>query len=103
MLSLAQLGDTFWWKSSDKGQNLREGLDVRGEVDALRRPRSAHLQLVRSRRAADLAEAAQAINRMLATGRLRGRIGATFHLAEAAEAHRALEGGGVRGRILILP
>src|SRR5699024_9145819 len=53
--------------------------------------------------AADLAEAAQAINRMLAIGRLRGRIGATFHLAEAAEAHRALEGGGVRGRILILP
>ncbi|MGO2863498.1 MAG: zinc-binding dehydrogenase, partial [Brevibacterium sp.] len=34
---------------------------------------------------------------------LRSRIGATFHLAEAAEAHRALEGGGVRGRILILP
>src|SRR5699024_8578603 len=53
--------------------------------------------------AADLAEAAQAINRMLATGRLRGRVGATFHLAEAAEAHRALESGGVRGRILILP
>ncbi|WP_216629694.1 NADPH:quinone reductase [Brevibacterium renqingii] len=53
--------------------------------------------------AADLAEAAQAINQMLATGRLRGRTGATFHLAEAAEAHRALEDGGVRGRILILP
>src|SRR5699024_3023574 len=53
--------------------------------------------------AADLAEAAQAINRMLATGRLRGRVGATFHLAEAAEAHRVLESGGVRGRILILP
>ena len=53
--------------------------------------------------AADLAEAAQAINRMLATGRLRGRVGTTFHLAEAAEAHRALEDGRVRGRILILP
>jgi len=53
--------------------------------------------------AADLAEAAVAINRMLATGRLRGRVGATFHLAEATEAHRALEAGGVRGRILILP
>ena len=53
--------------------------------------------------AADLAEAAQAINGMFATGRLRGRIGATFHLAEAAEAHRALEDGRVRGRILILP
>lgn len=53
--------------------------------------------------AADLADAAQAINQMLATGRLRGRIGATYRLAEAAEAHKALEGGGVRGRILILP
>lgn len=53
--------------------------------------------------AADLAEAAVAINHMLATGGLRGRVGATFHLAEAAAAHRALEAGGVRGRILILP
>ncbi|WP_366521034.1 zinc-binding dehydrogenase [Brevibacterium sp.] len=34
---------------------------------------------------------------------LRSRIGATFHLAEAAEAHRALGAGRVRGRILILP
>lgn len=53
--------------------------------------------------AADLAEAATAINHMLATGRLRGRIGATYRLAEAADAHRALEDGGVRGRILIRP
>lgn len=52
---------------------------------------------------ADLADAAVAINHMLATGDLRGRVGATFHLAEAAAAHRALEAGGVRGRILILP
>src|SRR5699024_10083920 len=53
--------------------------------------------------AADLAEAAQAINPMLATGRLRGRDGPTVHLAQAAEAHRAHEAGRVRGRILILP
>lgn len=53
--------------------------------------------------AADLAEAAQAINRMLSTGVLRGRVGATFHLAEAAAAHRALEAGGVQGRILVVP
>ena len=53
--------------------------------------------------AADLAEAATTINHMLAARRLKARIGASFHLAEAAEAHRMLEAGGVRGRILILP
>lgn len=53
--------------------------------------------------AADLAEAAKVINQMLATGRLKGRVGATFHLAEAADAHRALEAGGVYGRLLIVP
>ncbi|PCC55752.1 hypothetical protein CIK58_17235 [Brevibacterium aurantiacum] len=53
--------------------------------------------------AADLAEAAKVINQMLATGRLKGRVGATFHLAEAADAHRALEAGGVYGPLLIVP
>jgi NADPH:quinone reductase-like Zn-dependent oxidoreductase len=53
--------------------------------------------------AADLAEAAKSINHMLSTGRLKARVGQTFHLAEAAEAHRALEAGGVHGRGLILP
>ncbi|SMX93924.1 MULTISPECIES: NADPH:quinone reductase [unclassified Brevibacterium] len=53
--------------------------------------------------AADLAEAAKVINQLLATGVLRGRVGTTFHLAEAAAAHRALEAGDVRGRILIVP
>ena len=52
---------------------------------------------------ADLAEAATTLNHMLAARRLKARIGASFHLAEAVEAHRALEAGGVRGRILILP
>lgn len=53
--------------------------------------------------AADLAEAAKAINQLLATGVLRGRVGATFRLAEAAAAHRTLEAGAVQGRILIVP
>ncbi|SMY04347.1 NADPH:quinone reductase [Brevibacterium aurantiacum] len=43
--------------------------------------------------AADLAEAATAINHMLAAGRLKARVGQTFHLAEAAAAHQALEAG----------
>lgn len=64
---------------------------------------SPKLQILSNASAADLAEAAKVINQMLATGRLKGRVGATFHLAEAADAHRALEAGGVYGRLLIVP
>ena len=39
----------------------------------------------------------------VATGRLRVRIGQTFPLAEAAEAHRALEGRKTTGKVLLLP
>lgn len=49
----------------------------------------------------DLALAARAINRLLAEGRLKARIGARFSLAKAADAHRALETGAVRGRIVV--
>lgn len=52
---------------------------------------------------ADLAEAAQAINRLLADGKLRSRIGATFRLAESARAQEAMASGRVRGRIVVLP
>jgi NADPH:quinone reductase len=48
------------------------------------------------RRATDVLSAA-------AAGRLRVRIGATFALAEAAEAHRALEGRKTTGKVLLLP
>lgn len=51
----------------------------------------------------DLAHAARAINRLLAAGRLDARIGATFHLAEAAKAHAAMASGSVRGRIVVEP
>lgn len=51
----------------------------------------------------DLAQAAQAINRLLAAGRLRSRIGARFRLAEAAKAQQAMTSGQVRGRIIVLP
>jgi NADPH2:quinone reductase len=48
------------------------------------------------RRAADVLEG-------VVTGELRVRIGATFPLAEAAEAHRALEGRRTTGKVLLLP
>ncbi|GAB3569224.1 NADPH:quinone reductase [Spelaeicoccus albus] len=51
----------------------------------------------------DLADAAKAINRMLAAGRLPARVGATYHLADAARAHEDLQNGAVYGRILVLP
>lgn len=52
---------------------------------------------------ADLAQAARFINRQLAAGALRSRIGATYWLADAAQAQAALAAGQVRGRILVLP
>ncbi|MBL0707225.1 NADPH:quinone reductase [Sinomonas sp. JC656] len=51
----------------------------------------------------DLARAARVINGLLAAGRLVSRIGATFRLADAAQAHEAMATGGVRGRVLVLP
>lgn len=52
---------------------------------------------------ADLAAAAATINRLLAAGTLRARIAASYRLADAAQAQQALEAGGVRGRIVVLP
>ncbi len=49
----------------------------------------------------DLAGAAAAINRLLAAGRLKARIGATFGLQDTAAAYEALAAGRVRGRIAI--
>ena len=39
----------------------------------------------------------------VATGELRVRIGATYPLSAAAEAHRALEGRATTGKVLLLP
>ena len=40
---------------------------------------------------------------LVADGRLRVRVGATFPLAAAADAHRALEGRATTGKVLLLP
>lgn len=53
--------------------------------------------------AAELAEAAGAINLLLAAGALPVRIADVLPLREAAEAHRRLEAGGVRGRLVLRP
>jgi 2-desacetyl-2-hydroxyethyl bacteriochlorophyllide A dehydrogenase len=52
---------------------------------------------------AELADAAGAINRMLADGSLRPRIADVLPLAQAAEAHRQMEAGRVRGRLVLRP
>jgi NADPH:quinone reductase-like Zn-dependent oxidoreductase len=39
----------------------------------------------------------------VASGRLRTRVAATYPLAEAAEAHRRAEAGGLRGKLVLVP
>jgi NADPH:quinone reductase len=52
---------------------------------------------------AELEERAGAVLGAIAAGTLHVRIGARFPLAEAAEAHRALEGRRTTGKVLLVP
>lgn len=52
---------------------------------------------------AELALAAHSINRLLALGKLRGRLAAHLQLKDAAQAHDKLLAGGFHGRILMTP
>ena len=49
----------------------------------------------------ELAEAAPLINRLLAQGVLRVRVAKVMTLADAAQAHRIVELGQVKGRIAL--
>lgn len=51
----------------------------------------------------ELSRRAGELFRWIAGGELRVRVGATFPLADAAEAHRALEGRATTGKVLLLP
>ncbi|WP_159798037.1 quinone oxidoreductase family protein [Puerhibacterium puerhi] len=65
----------------------------------LTRPTLAHYTLTREElewRSSEVMEAA-------AAGRLDVRVGATYPLADAAEAHRALEGRATTGKVLLVP
>lgn len=64
---------------------------------------SLHGLAISNASVADLARAAARINRMLAEGRLRARVGATYGLADAARAHAAMAAGAVKGRIVVVP
>jgi NADPH2:quinone reductase len=63
------------------------------------RPSLAHYTQDR----AELEMRAGAVLSAVAQGRLKVRIGARFPLAEAAAAHRALEGRATTGKVLLLP
>ncbi len=65
----------------------------------LTRPTLAHYTATRDELAWRMAELLTAV----ADGSLRVRIGATFPLAQAAEAHRALEGRATTGKVLLVP
>jgi NADPH2:quinone reductase len=65
----------------------------------LTRPGLAHHASTRE----ELLERSRALFDWIASGELKVRIAATFPLAEAAEAHRQLEGRSVAGKILLLP
>jgi NADPH2:quinone reductase len=51
----------------------------------------------------DLERRAADLFRWVGTGELDVRIGATFGLSEAADAHRALEGRTTTGKVLLVP
>ena len=72
-----------------------------GELGSLflTRPSLAHYTATR----AELEARAGAVFDAIAAGTLRVRIGARFPLAEAAAAHRALEGRATAGKVLLLP
>jgi len=63
------------------------------------RPSLAHYTATRE----ELEMRAGAVLGAIARGELRMRIGARFPLAETAAAHRALEGRGTTGKVLIDP
>ncbi len=73
-------------------------LNVHGSL-FLTRPSLAHYTLDR----AELELRANAIFSAIASGQLQVRIGARFPLAEAAQAHRALEGRQTTGKVLLIP
>ncbi len=63
------------------------------------RPTLGHYTLT----TAGLQARADEVFRWVGAGELKVRIGATFPLTAAAEAHRALEGRGTTGKVLLLP
>jgi NADPH:quinone reductase len=65
----------------------------------LTRPSLAHYTLERS----ELLQRANDVFNWTATGTLKVRIDKTFPLAEAAEAHRQLEGRKTTGKVILLP
>jgi NADPH2:quinone reductase len=65
----------------------------------LTRPTLAHY----TQTSAELQARTDDLFRWLAAGELSVRIGASFPLAQAAEAHRALEGRRTTGKVLLLP
>ncbi|GAA3592843.1 quinone oxidoreductase [Klugiella xanthotipulae] len=73
-------------------------LNTAGSI-TITRPTSTHFLLNRAEREWRYRELFEAIE----AGTLAVRIGATFPLAEAAAAHRALEGRGTTGKTLLIP
>jgi NADPH2:quinone reductase len=65
----------------------------------LTRPTLGHYTAART----ELFERSRDVLGMVADGSLRVRIGREFPLGQAAEAHRALEGRGTTGKVLLIP
>jgi NADPH2:quinone reductase len=65
----------------------------------LTRPSLAHYTLNRD----ELLQRANDLFNSTASGKLKIRIDRTFSLANAAEAHRALEGRNTTGKVILLP
>ena len=86
-------------QSSGPVQPLDPGkLAAKGSL-FLTRPSLAHYTLTR----AELLQRSSDLFNWTATGKLRLRIDKTFSMAEAAEAHRQLEGRKITGKVVLFP
>jgi len=73
-------------------------LNTKGSL-YLTRPNLAHYVSTRD----ELLSRAADVLSWVKSGELKVRIGATFSLAQAADAHRALEGRATTGKVLLVP
>jgi len=121
VVQMARAGIDVWWGTSGHNDfarclpllamrgravvmsGLRRGAATLPVGEMYTRDVTLHGFAISNATVADLAHAADDINRLLASGKLKSRVGAIFPLVDAAKAHAAMASGSVRGRIVVVP